>query len=204
MSHALLYIANSIENASLPDVIRMQSADVEHFVVSTLSIADARVLQDRAYVRPTLGSKRQFLIAFTSATAEAQNALLKILEEPPETAAFYVVVPRSDVLLATVRSRLLLADESRSEIERDALRTFLSLSYGERMNEIADRVKKKDDEWYQEILSGAEEYARCQKGVAKRRVLDAVVYVRSYFDNRGSSKKMLLEELALALPVSKR
>ena len=36
---------------------------------------------------------------------EAQNALLKTLEEPPSASVFVLVTSRPDVLLPTVRSR---------------------------------------------------------------------------------------------------
>lgn len=38
-------------------------------------------------------------------TAEAQNAFLKIIEEPPEYAVFIIVCPSAELLLETVRSR---------------------------------------------------------------------------------------------------
>ena len=43
---------------------------------------------------------------FDKATNEAQNALLKVLEEPSPRTYFVLVTPHPEILLATLRSRL--------------------------------------------------------------------------------------------------
>lgn len=52
-------------------------------------------------------------------TIEAQNALLKLLEEPPELAQIILTAPSKDLLLPTVASRL-------AEISLDKVRTWVS------------------------------------------------------------------------------
>ncbi len=61
---------------------------------------------DRTAFRPFEGKRR--VVAIDDAdmlNVEAQNALLKTLEEPPSASVFVLITERQDILLPTVRSR---------------------------------------------------------------------------------------------------
>ena len=61
-----------------------------------------------AYVRPFSAPRKVFVIEQGEAmTQGAQNALLKILEEPPSYAVFILLASAQDQLLETIRSRCL-------------------------------------------------------------------------------------------------
>jgi DNA polymerase III subunit delta' len=61
---------------------------------------------DRAAYRPFEGRRRLVIIDGADAlVGEAQNALLKTLEEPPPSSVFVLLTSRPDMLLPTVRSR---------------------------------------------------------------------------------------------------
>ncbi len=71
------------------------------------SVDDARKLIDSAY-RSASGDKGKVIIAsMTRVFHEAQNALLKLFEEPPEGVTLILCVPSAGLLLPTLRSRLL-------------------------------------------------------------------------------------------------
>lgn len=73
----------------------------------TFSIGDARELKLAHEMRPVANNgKKVFVIRFDSMTNDAQNALLKLLEEPAEYAHFFLIVPSAHLLLPTVKSRL--------------------------------------------------------------------------------------------------
>lgn len=58
------------------------------------------------YVRPFESENKVYIITDGSAlTVESQNAMLKILEEPPEYAVFIVITASASVLLPTILSR---------------------------------------------------------------------------------------------------
>jgi DNA polymerase-3 subunit delta' len=68
------------------------------------SVAEARELIAAAYVG---ADREKFLIASAVGyNASAQNALLKLLEEPPRNITIYLLAEKKSVFLPTVRSRL--------------------------------------------------------------------------------------------------
>lgn len=73
---------------------------------SQILIAQIRALEDFVYVGGHLSSRRAILIEPAEAmNAAAENALLKILEEPPSGVCFVLVSDRWRKLLPTIRSR---------------------------------------------------------------------------------------------------
>jgi DNA polymerase-3 subunit delta' len=72
----------------------------------SIKIDQVREAVDRTAYRPFEGRRRLVIIDEADALVpEAQNALLKTLEEPPPASVFVLITSRPDVLLPTVRSR---------------------------------------------------------------------------------------------------
>ena len=70
-------------------------------------IETVRALREDAYVLPNEAPRRVFLLAeVQNMTEQAQNALLKILEEPPASALFLLTCENRGQLLETIRSRV--------------------------------------------------------------------------------------------------
>src|SRR6185295_2675943 len=72
------------------------------------SVDDARRLADIAYAAPVGENGKAIIVSLTRVFHEAQNALLKLFEEPPRDVTLILVVPTEGLLLATLRSRLAL------------------------------------------------------------------------------------------------
>lgn len=69
-------------------------------------IATVRDLRDRAYVLPNEAPRRVMILCGADGmTPQAQNALLKILEEPPPRLLFILTCENRSLLLPTVQSR---------------------------------------------------------------------------------------------------
>ena len=84
-----------------PDVITVD--DPEKTIVP---VALIRRLQADAYIRPNEGQKKIYVIPRAQDMNEsAQNALLKLIEEPPAYAVFLLIASNAAKLLPTVRSR---------------------------------------------------------------------------------------------------
>lgn len=199
MHHASLIVGSFEEViSSLPQEIHTEGPDVQHLRTDRLTIDEARTLMHDASLLPLALPFRTFVIAFRTATIEAQNALLKTLEEPVATSRFFIIVPRPDVLMSTVRSRLMVLHEGKLQNTElpAAATTFLTQSYRERLADIALKAKAKDQSWMEAILVGLEIHASEKKDPV---LMDALIKVRGYFVYPGASKKMLLEHLALLI-----
>ena len=84
-----------------PDVITVD--DTEHKNVSVDVIRQARA---DVFIRPNEGRRKVYILPRGQDLGPAsQNALLKILEEPPEYAAFLILTTSAETLLPTIRSR---------------------------------------------------------------------------------------------------
>jgi DNA polymerase-3 subunit delta' len=90
-----------IERGVHADVLILEPGDT-----GTIKIDPVREAIERAAYRPFEGRKRVVIIDQADAlNPDAQNALLKTLEEPPPSSVFVLVTSRPDSLLVTVRSR---------------------------------------------------------------------------------------------------
>src|SRR5262245_16504485 len=84
-----------------PDVLVVEPGDN-----GNIKIEQVRDVVDRAGYRPFEGRRRVVIIDEADALMpQAQNALLKTLEEPPSSSVFLLITSRPDALLPTVLSR---------------------------------------------------------------------------------------------------
>lgn len=73
----------------------------------TISVDQVRRLRSDAYVKPNDGDEKAYIIRDASLmTPQAQNALLKVIEQPPPGVTFLLCDRRADGILETLRSRL--------------------------------------------------------------------------------------------------
>ena len=81
---------------------------VTDFEDAAFKVGDARALRVEAAKSPTEADVRVFVLRHTqNMTAEAQNALLKLLEEPLPAVYFFLLCENESAMLGTVRSRCL-------------------------------------------------------------------------------------------------
>lgn len=184
---ALLCIPQSLQNAGV---------DITHHTYERMSIGDVRSLIREVLLKPISLEKNTFVISAQSILVEAQNALLKMFEEPNPHTVFYLIVPRENVLLPTLRSRFNRVDVERTHIDVQNFEAFRMLGYSQRLSEIAERLKEEDVVWVRNIIRGAEHYVQEMK--QKEQIKD-VLMVDTFLESTGCSKKMLLEHLALTL-----
>ena len=73
---------------------------------ASISVKDVRDMTDGAYTAPYIGTKKIYIIKNADKmTQQAQNALLKMIEEPPEHAIFFLLASSRYAMLTTVISR---------------------------------------------------------------------------------------------------
>jgi len=86
-----------------PEIIYVKPEDT-----SSIKIEPVRDMLDGLAVAPDRGYKCVIITPADRMTTQAQNALLKTLEEPPEHAVFFLITDNLADILPTIRSRCLL------------------------------------------------------------------------------------------------
>jgi DNA polymerase-3 subunit delta' len=85
-----------------------------------IKVDQVRRVIESIYFRPAQGRQRVYIFTEAAFMKEAANALLKILEEPPEFATIFLLAENTGALLPTMRSRSVnfaLAAVSEQEVE---------------------------------------------------------------------------------------
>lgn len=184
-----------------------------------LGIDEARALKEAAERTAVTAGKKVFIVSARGITKEAQNALLKIFEEPPGETHFFLIVPSFDTLLPTLRSRLCAIQYFTEGNANDWSRgeKFLRDSVPVRLKTVQAMLKalekeKDDKEDSTEILVEKEriiqllsslECALASDTQNNAGALSELLKVKKYARDRAPSFKLLLEHLALVLPQMK-
>lgn len=179
--------------------------DFRVFTLSLLGIDEARSLKEAAYGSSLTGGKKVFVLSVGGITREAQNALLKIFEEPPKDTHFFLIVPSFDLLLPTLRSRLFLLQLKRGTMRvSDRAKAFLKDEIPIRLRTIQALLKKAENDaektdlvvFFEEL-----ETALAAEPAKDAKALGELLQAKRYIRDRAPSFKLLLEHLALVLPV---
>jgi hypothetical protein len=190
--------------------------DFFHERFEVFSIDDARRIKEIHESRSfSEGIPRIFLIEAFTLNREAQNALLKVLEEPKLGNHFFLVVSSFDIFLPTLRSRLHFLENTNSGKEKEgganpwtkAAEDFLKFSPKERIayvdglaGSISDKEVSKQDALF--FLNALERflYEKAEKKTPSvSQTLETIASARMYMSDRSASVKMLLEQVALSL-----
>ena len=79
--------------------------NLRFFIYDDFLIENAREVVNEAYIAEV--REKTLVIAARSFRAEAQNSLLKIIEEPPRNVNFIIAANSKNLLLPTIRSRMI-------------------------------------------------------------------------------------------------
>ena len=177
-----------------------------------LGIDDARDLERWVAGKPLIGEIKVSFIVSKSITYEAQNALLKVLEEPPVGTYFFINLDSLGGLLPTFLSRVRILDaflvsesENIGESEENNTLKFLNSKIKEKFAITRSLAKNKDKTPMKELISNLEEiyYKSYNKDIAndteKARAMKNILTAKIFASTKGSSPKMLLEWLSCVL-----
>lgn len=199
--HAVLLKTPDIKTYLPPGAVRGVTQQIES--IPQFGIGDAKKIIAAASRMPSGTDTHLHIVVVTSfITVEAQQALLKVVEEPPATTRFTFVVPASLQLLPTLLSRFAILDPQSGEVavcSIDAFQSFLEANVGERITQVEVAAKEKNQSWMDDIKCGLLEYLSQNPGKYSQGQLQSLHLVATTLLTRGASNKMLLEELALTL-----
>ncbi len=161
-----------------------------------LQIEDVRYLQNLS-LQSTVKEKSIIFLTFHKIGLEAQNALLKVLEELPEKKMFFLNTGQEDTLLDTLRSRLQSLNlPAKSKNDSLAVKDFLDLNIDKRLA-FLDNLRKKDKEKLAEFLDSLEYcLAENLNKPGARKALENLLSFRRADNLAAQPHKALLESLA--------
>lgn len=193
---------------------REQNPDVLVQQWEKFSIDEARELTQQASLKSASG-RSLFVLGISSIASDAQQALLKLFEEPREGVIFVVLVPHG-VVLPTLRSRFLdypdrsFAEKKSPSEGASAASDFLASAYVKRSAWVTAFLKNDDEDMREQtrIFVNALEsllYDALPKAAEKSKqdILDGltdIAHFRGYLADRAPSLKMILEHFAATLP----
>jgi DNA polymerase III delta prime subunit len=128
--------------------------DFHHSIYEAFTIDDARNLKELQATKPISFPRKIFIMEMLTMTVEAQNALLKVFEEPAESTHFFILMQNADILLPTLKSRVIIVrneNESENNGKSFALK-FVKASPAERLKLVADIIEEKDKAKMGELL----------------------------------------------------
>jgi hypothetical protein len=209
-----LYIEDKfhISSKGNPNVLR--------FAFDALRIDDARGLRGYESRRAIGASQKFIIVTCNSIQHEAQNALLKMTEEPTSGTHFFFLMPSASALLPTLRSRMVVisvphtdaSGDTSSEISllaHDFLRAPLAgrLKMAKKLaTEVNDEDKTRADMvTFVALIERAVVISVHPHPLPKKTALfltDLALFKR-HLAGRSSSVKMILEWVALSAPTPK-
>ncbi|MDB5195346.1 MAG: polymerase subunit delta, polymerase subunit delta protein [Parcubacteria group bacterium] len=199
LGHAKETLGLSLEN----------NPDVVVFRYGLFSVDDARRVI-RLAEQSALGEAKLIVIAAERLFHEAQNALLKLFEEPPPATTLVLVVPSAGILLATLRSRMLPLQIAKNAV----VHIFVTSSQTERermVQKILEQAKSDKDEEKQaargqalRLAEGLQEasYAAWQKKQNKdvQAFMEDLDRFIPILHERSAPLKLIFEHILLTIP----
>ncbi|WP_295023465.1 DNA polymerase III subunit delta' [Sulfurimonas sp.] len=99
-----ILVSTEIEKEVNKLVAELKPSRVVSFIEEDFKLEHAKAVVAESYISES--ETKYIIIAASTFGREAQNSLLKILEEPPRNIEFIIISPTKSNLLPTVRSRL--------------------------------------------------------------------------------------------------
>lgn len=203
MHHANIIITSQnpidkVEEILLSEISFKIKGNPDFFLIEedSFGVENAKVLERWSIGKP-LGESKVCLVVSRTINFEAQNALLKMLEEPKEKTYFFITVESQGLLIPTLLSRVRIMDFVENKESNKKAEQFVKSSISERLSLVrslqknADKNKIKDFIRDLENISSLESLSFSQK--------DNILKAKIYSMQRGASGKMLLEWLSCVL-----
>ena len=104
---------------------------------TSIKIEQIRQIQKKIIEAPIISKNKVYIIDDANLmTTEAQNCLLKTLEEPPEFVTIILIGSKESSFLSTIKSRCTIIKFQ--EIENEEIKKYLSINYG--INNISEEM----------------------------------------------------------------
>lgn len=149
--------------------------------------------------------KKVFFVSVNDMTIEAQNSLLKTVEEPTPDTIFFFFFPSRENVLPTLLSRLVavsVQEENDAFFNESFFKKFVALSAKERLESLAPIIEEKDKGQTLQFLNGLEKYFYKRMKIGESAgplFFEEIRKARRYLRDTASSQKMILEHIVLLI-----
>jgi len=189
-----------------PNFVAANNPDFSHRRISTWGVEDSRELKVFQSYRPVTYPVKVFLLVAETITLEAQNALLKTLEEPSYDTHFFIFTKRLETFLPTIISRCRVVDLNKCFFDSelvDLVKKFLRSDLPERLilsREILKKQEIKQSFGVDFLNCLLEEFWKNSTSKQQASVADNITKMIVLANRRGSSLRLILEHLSLVVP----
>ena len=229
LHHAYLITGDTSENleklrCTLEKIVGVNLSshpDYYQHVTPSFSIADSRQLIERQKTKSfshlqngASEGMRFFVVVADSFTIEAQNGLLKVLEDPIASSHFFILTTRGDLLLPTLYSRLShmegdklsynsLEDWCNSFINRDVVGRLLMVEKFLKENEGDKLLRHKTRDIFNQIEKILSEKL-VSDNMAQSKIqglfLTLLINMKDYLNDVAPATRLILEYIAFSCP----
>ncbi len=213
--HSFLIIGKPIDKAKAYALELCQKEKIDKFDISliesekAIGIAQVRDFQKKIYLKPFKSSKKAVVLnAGFGITTESQNALLKVLEEPPNNTIIIILAESAESVLPTILSRCKIISLEKNNLGQKDLAEYKKIllsikekGIGEKLRLAQDNAKTKD-----EALSFTERLILAGENILKenpnKELLNAVKLLQKTYTEIKSTNanlRLTMENLFLNL-----
>ncbi len=188
--------------------------DLWELQIEQMGIDESRSLREEQSHQPFEATRRIFIVQTFGVTEPGQHALLKTLEDPNPTSHFFLLLPSLQDILPTLRSRFMITRGiGPGESEKEFAEAFLKKYPADRIKLLEkfglaaiDPDKKKEtrralEACIQSMETILHKKLRGNQARDARKALEEVFLVKNYLADPAAALRMLMEHLALVLPV---
>ena len=161
-----------------------------------IGVDDIRQVIKSISIKPYMADKKVVIIPDADGiTQEAQNALLKVLEEPPEYVVFIILIQNAELLLDTIQSRVMrlsLTPYTEADIKKALGGDSALVAASE--NNIGKALALSGDETYLEIRDNC--LKQIEKLMSSRQIVifDTVEFFEQNKEETGKNRTPLQRE----------
>jgi hypothetical protein len=204
-AHVIEHTENDIPLKERVETSGFAPEDIHEFLFPEGGVDEVRMLSERVYLRPR-GDAALYVVTCATFTPQAQNALLKLLEDPPEHAVIVLGVAAPRTLLETIRSRVhILHDGALSAAPLLQPETLLDATLPTRLLLIEPLIELKDIDAACACVESVLALIHTRYADDYEILLDqtrSAAQTCAYLRMQGAMTKMLLEAWVLTLPLT--
>jgi DNA polymerase-3 subunit delta' len=117
VNRSKIVLCNDIEYAKTEVVAHLDTPLIKTFFEDEFKVEHAHAVIKEAYIAEE--REKALVLAASAYNIYAQNALLKLLEEPPRNIRFIIISRSKNALLPTVRSRMQIETVTAPQVETE-------------------------------------------------------------------------------------